>query len=192
MGIGLYLIYKLIKDADSESIFDGFILYGLGFVYLAIFIFNTLLDRKEYIITKLKSSYLSTFIGILFFVTFFITQLTLDARDSSELILQANNDGGFNGCGFEFRADGTYKFFNGSGLGVDYFRGKYTIKDSIITLDKNKIDNVIVTNRLVIREFKHYDNPDGPLQKVIYQIGSNNEIMYKDLDFVVNVDKRAK
>jgi hypothetical protein len=50
--------------------------------------------------------------------------------------LRANYDGDINGFSLEFRKDGTYKFCNYSILGGKYFRGKYLMKDSIITLEK--------------------------------------------------------
>ena len=59
-------------------------------------------------------------------------------------MLRANYDGDINGFSLEFRKDGTYKFCNYSVLGGKYFRGKYLLKDSIITLDRNNIDDVII------------------------------------------------
>lgn len=180
--VGLYIIYVIIRDSDTVSIFDGLFIAGLGFVFICVYLYNIFVDRKEFRVTNSKTSFLSTIIGTLLLVSFFITQIVLDSRDNSKLIIQANNDGGFNGCGFEFREDGSYKFFNGSGLGVDYFRGTYTIKDSIITLDKSEIDNLIKSNRLVIRDITTYNS----ISKVIYQIDSDNKIIDKDLDFIVN------
>lgn len=155
---------------------------GFGFVFIGLFIYNVFLDRKEFRVTKFKTSFAPTIVGSILLISFFIAQLLLHSRDNSKLIIQANNDGGFNDCGFEFREDGTYKFFNGSGLGVDYYRGNYTIKDSIITLDKSGIDNVIKSNRLIIRDLATYNS----ISKVIYQIDKDNKIIDNDLDFIIN------
>jgi hypothetical protein len=179
--IGGFILYKIIKDADNTSIVDGILLGGLILIYVWIFFANIHYDRKKYRLTFSKISFLPSIIGTILFLSFIITQLLLDSRDSSKILLQANKDGGFNGCGFEFREDGSYKFFNGSGLGEDCFRGRYAIKDSIIMLDKSEIDNVIETNRLLIRDS----------ERIIYQIDSNNRIILKATNFNINEDNRS-
>ena len=98
------------------------------------------------------------------------------------------NAGVINGYSFEFRKDGSYLFENGSVLGRSQFRGKYKIKDSLIFLDKNEIDNVVKTNQLAIRYIS--DNINGK-NKVIVQIDKkHNRIEDKYFDFVINIDKR--
>ena len=187
--LGLYNIYKLVKDADTVDIFGGIFSLGLNFVFVCVFIYNIFIDGKVFRATKSKASFLPTIIGTLIVVVYGVTQVTLDNRDNAKLILQANNDGGFNGCGFEFRADGTYKFFNGSGLGVDYSRGNYTIKDSIIILDKSNIDNVIKSKTLIIRPFH---GNDSTRNQIIYQINDKHEVVDKNFGFIVNEDNRKK
>lgn len=61
-----------------------------------------------------------TGVGILFIISFGIANFFLWFRDSSDVILQANYDGDINGCSFEFRKDGTYKFHNYSILGGSF------------------------------------------------------------------------
>ena len=79
-------------------------------------------------------------------------------------------------------------FENGSVLGRSQFRGKYKIKDSLIFLDKNEIDNVVKTNQLAIRYIS--ENINGK-NKVIVQIDKkHNRIEDKYFDFVINIDKR--
>src|SRR6185295_7110522 len=96
----------------------------------------------------------------------------------------------FNGVSIDFREDGTYKMTSWS-LGADYYRGTYTMKDSIITLDKSKIENAIVSNRLVVRpEIEIYEKDSFPgkdtvYQKSIYQIDENGKVISGATDFVV-------
>ena len=103
-------------------------------------------------------------------------------RDNSPIVIQAGYDGGYNGAWFEFRKDGTYKFGNHAGVGAYYFRGKYELKDSIIILDKNRIDKVINTNKLAIRN----ENHENSTSKIIYQIDDNHKIIDKEFKFHVN------
>lgn len=179
--------YKFIKDSDNVFILDLYVEFAISFIFLISLIATILRDKKEYKLTKSNSSFLPTIVGLLFVLSFFVTNYLLTARDKSPILIQANYDGGFNGCGFEFREDGTYKFFNGSGLGVDYFRGNFTIKDSIITLDKSDIDNVIKSKFLAIRP---YQNSDTTRTKIIFQINDKHEIEDKDFGFIVNEDNR--
>ncbi len=184
--LGFSIIYKLINGADNVFFFDGVILYGLEFIFICILCYSLFIDREDYQQTKSNLSFLPTTIGFLILVSFCITQLLIESRNNSKLIIQANYDGGFNGCGFEFREDGSYKFFNGSGF--DYFRGRYELKDSIIILDKTDIDNVIKSGRLLIRELIS----ENTSTKIIYQINNNNQIIPNLLDFNVNEDYRNK
>ena len=120
--------------------------------------------------------------GFLILFSFVITHVFLLMRDNSPVIIHAGYDGDFNGAWFEFRKDGTYKFGNHASLGADYFRGKYELKDSIITLDKNKIDNVIKTNKLAIRNEIYGDSTST----VIYQIDENHKVIDKNFKFFVH------
>lgn len=185
-AVGLYIIYDQISSADTESIFDGFSILGLSLLFIFVFLYNFYIDRKEHQISKQFGSYVPTIAGLLFLVAFGLTQYIINKRDDSKILLQANNDGGFNGCGFEFRENGTYKFFNGSGLGVKYSRGEYSLRDSIIILDKTQIDNVIKSNRLVIRKIvtESFDS------KILYQTDSNNSAIDGQINFIVNIDNR--
>jgi hypothetical protein len=83
---------------------------------------------------------------------------------------------------------------NGSGLGQSYFYGKYTLKDSIITIDKSSIDNCIKTNKLVIRTESYYPKDSNDLVKskanYITQIDGNGTEIDKEFRFRVTVDNR--
>ena len=86
---------------------------------------------------------------------------------------------------------------NGSGLGQSYFYGKYSIKDSIITLDKSNIDKVIRTNKLVIRTVTNIfqqdtiEGEDTTYTVWIFQIDKNGKIIDKDFRFRVTDNNRS-
>ena len=105
-------------------------------------------------------------------------------------MLRANYDGDINGFSLEFRKDGTYKFCNYSVLGGKYFRGKYLLKDSIITLDRNNIDDVIKSNQLAIRKIS--ENYKGREYKIV-QINKNHQRIENEyFDVVITIDKKNK
>lgn len=117
-------------------------------------------------------------------ISFAVVSLILNIRDNSRVIIYAVYDGDFNGAWFEFREDGTYKYVDHAGIGADITRGNYQIKDSIITLDKNKIGNMIVSNTLIIRE----ENYGNSKYKVLYQINKNNIIINRNFKFLIDND----
>jgi hypothetical protein len=177
---GVIIVWRMIAYADSESIFEAFTLFVFILVFTGTFLFNLVRDSKNFKLSKKSVAYSSTCIGVFCVLVMIVTQLSLMSRDSSPVILHVSNDGGFNGCGFEFREDGTYRFFNGSALGVDYFRGTYVLTDTIITLDKTEIDGCTKSNQLAIRG------------DVLYQIDDRHDIIERTLDFIIREDGRQK
>lgn len=185
-----------IKNADTEFIFDGLFYFAIGLIGFIIFIWTIWKDAKAYNAKRTVSSFLATSTGLFFIGLILWGNYFLNQRDKSPVVIQAGYDGGYNGCWFEFRADGTYKFANSGGLGVDYFRGTYRISDSIITIDKNNIDNVIESNRLVIRpviqtyQQDAIDADDTSIVYALYQVDGSGKIVDPDFVFMINEDNR--
>ncbi|AZI55551.1 hypothetical protein EIB75_09955 [Epilithonimonas vandammei] len=181
--IGFYYNFWVIQNADKEMVFQEFVYGGLILIFLILLGISLRKDILKYKEAKNWKSFFPTIIGMTILLSFLASSLMLKIRDNSPVIIQAGYDGGFNGAWFDFRKDGTYKFANSGGIGADFFRGKYTLSDTIITLDKTEIDNVIKTNKLAIREIKNFDSTKI---KVIYQIGENHNIIDKNFCFIVN------
>ena len=185
---GLYYLYFTYVNANEFFIFDGFVYFVLILVFFIFFGFTLKNNLIRYHKDKSMKNFIPTFIGGFIIFGVLVVNFYLWYRDSSEVILQANYDRDINGYSFEFRKDGSYLFENGSVLGRSQFRGKYKIKDSLIFLDKNEIDNVVKTNQLAIRYIS--ENINGK-NKVIVQIDKkHNRIEDKYFDFVINIDKR--
>ena len=185
---GLYLHYWMVAKLDEEFIFKGEFWSVMLVVYLGLLMWNNIRDIREYKKTKSKMSFLPSGTGLFLIVMLILTNYLLNRRDSSSVIIQAGTSGGFNGAWFDFREDGTYKFANSGGLGASYFRGTYTIADSIITLDKGEIDGVTKSNLFAIREIRSH----GKASKILYQINEKHQIVDKDFFFTVNQDDRKK
>ena len=180
--IGFYYSLWTFRNADTEMIFDGIIYGFLILIFLIVLGFAINKDLKKNKSEKNWKNFFPTIIGISFLISFIVININLSLRDNSPIIIQAGYDGGFNGAWFEFRKDGTYKFGNYAGIAADYFRGKYQLKDSIITLDKNEIDKVIKTNKLAIRNEVYGDS----VSKIIIQIDENHKIIDNEIKFSVN------
>jgi hypothetical protein len=102
----------------------------------------------------------------------------------SPCLIQATYDR----CGFVFRLDSTYEWVNGSGLGVFTEEGTYRIQDSIITLDKSNVDNVVRTNRLLITTGLPWAT--SITDKFVLQVNAENRVIDSHFVFKVYVDSR--
>jgi hypothetical protein len=184
LSVGVYLNYRLIAQADHYSIFDAEINVALGAIALGIFAWVLLTDNKEYRKIKSWAAFIPTVTGLFTAVTLVVTHLLLLQRDKSPSKLYCvSRIVDFNGVFIDFREDGTYKLTSWC-LGADIYRGVYTRKDSIITLDKNNIDNVIESNKLLIRQDGETDSL-GNRERSIYQIDKNGQVIKTGNDFRV-------
>jgi hypothetical protein len=184
LSVGVYLNFYIVDKADHDSIFDDIINLALGAIALAIFVWVLISDNKEYGNIKSRAAFAPTVTALFTAVTLLVTHLLLLQRDKSPSKLYCvSKITDFNGVSIDFREDGTYKLTSWC-LGADVYRGLYTIKDSIITLDKNNIDNFIESNRLLIRQDGETDSL-GNREKSIYQIDKNGQIIKTGNDFRV-------
>lgn len=183
--IGLSVNYLFIKDADSNILFGGAFLAGLLIVFLVALMWANIRDTKEYKDTKSKLSFIPTVLGLILILSFICTEFFLKSRDNSPIIISAGDTYGY---WFEFREDGTYKFSNIGRLRANYFRGTYTINDSIITLDKSNIDNVVKGKKLIILTTPHAYTT----KKMLYQINDKKEIVNKEFVLTLEIDNRKK
>jgi hypothetical protein len=191
--IGLFTCYQFIKRVDHEFAFDFIPLTFLSAIAIIVFIWTIFRDRKEYSKSKSIVDFIPTIIGTAIVLGLFLAFYILDQRDKSPSKLYCvTKIIDFNGASIDFREDGTYKLTSWC-LGADYYRGKYIMQDSIITIDKSEIEKIIESSRFVIRpEIEVYEKDSIPgkdtvYQKSIYQI--NPEVIQNAIDFIVR-DKK--
>ena len=106
--------------------------------------------------------------------------------NTSPCFLQATYDSGPSSS-FAFRADGTFEWTSGSGLGVSQTEGKYELNDHIITLDKIGFDKVIKTKRLLLTTIHPNSHQVG---KYIVQVDDQNKVIDSMFIFTVYIDNR--
>lgn len=194
--IGTWFAYKLYQTAQDDFFLDGIILLVIAFIGILVFIWIILKDRKEFKTTQKLTSYLPTAVGLLFVLANIALFYFQDSKTNSPTLISGFYDGGFNGFSVDFKTDGNYVMANGSGLGQSYFYGTYTLKDSIITIDKSNIDNCIESNTLVIRT-EQYFIPLDTISKIgqanyITQIDRKGNEIDKEFRFRVTKDNRNK
>ena len=137
---GYLFIRSFMISYEEESVFDGLILFFLGISFQTFFIISIYKGIKYFKLKKNKFELMPIFFGFIIIFIFFGFWYKCEKMDISPIILRANYDGDVNGFSLEFREDGTYKFFNYSFFGGKYYRGKYKLRDSILILDKNKLN----------------------------------------------------
>lgn len=189
--VGLYISYKTISSLDHEFLFDKEQNIFYGVVATITFLTIAFFDRKQFIRTKKWNSFIATFLGLTIVAGHFLILNSFKQRDNSpSQIYCVTKMNDFNGVSIDFRKDGTYKLTSWS-LGADVYRGKFTIKDSIITIDKSKIESCIVSNRFVIRQDGEIDST-GKQEKSIYQIDEQGQVINRSTDFRVIDDWKNK
>lgn len=188
---GIAVVYRLVYKIDEDFFLDGILNVFTIIAATTVMIGVIVRDVNDYKLSRSSKQLLPTFTSVLFLLVIAVSLYALNRRDNTPTIVFASYSGDFNGASLDLRANGTYKFTNYA-LGADYFRGKYTIKDSVIILDKSDIDNVIRSNRLVIRSAPFV--PGTGL--MIYQINKQGQVLEDELSFQVrritgdNVEKK--
>lgn len=189
--VGLYISWQTLSSLDTEDLFDKE--QNIFYVLVASIIFLVALyfDTKQFKNTKKWTSFLATICGLtITFLHFFLLEKFREKDNVQSQIYCVTKITDFNGVSIDFRKDGTYKLTSWS-LGADIYRGKFTIKDSIITIDKSKIESCIVSNRFVIRQDGEIDSL-GKREKSIYQINEQGRRIDNSIDFRVIDDWKKK
>ena len=176
---GTWFAYKLYQTFKDDFFLDGIILLVIATIGLLILAWTIRKDRKEFKTSQKLTNYLPTSIGILLIIANIALFYHQDNKVNTPTLIRGFYDGGFNGFSVDFKKNGNYIMANGSGLGQSYFYGTYSLNDSIITIDKLKIDNVIVTNKLVIRTENYY--PKDSL-----------ELLKSNANYITQIDNRGK
>lgn len=188
--VGLCISYYEISALDHIGFFVEIENIILGIASLFVFITVAYFDKLQFRRTKKWYSFIATLCGLFILSGYFFVIQYLKKKDSSpSQIYCVSKMMDFNGISIDFRKDGTYKLTSWS-IGADIYRGNFTLKDSIITIDKSKIENAIVSNRFVIRQDGDIDSK-GEKKKSIYQIDLQGRIISGSEEFRV-IDNSLK
>ncbi|NSL86405.1 hypothetical protein ECE50_006170 [Chitinophaga sp. Mgbs1] len=180
---GMVLSFRLIHNADHTFIFDKEINTLLLAAAAIITILTAVNDIEKFLQQRQWQQLLPTVTAILFTGLTSATLALLQLRDSSPTLLFAGTDGQENsGASLELREDGTYKL-SSYALGTDHYRGRYTLQDSLILLDKDNIGAITESHILVIRKEFRQD-------AVLYQLDSGGCMLEEAVSFVIRLDRR--
>lgn len=173
---GLVCFYRVLRQADHTMILDEALNYGLAALGLVVLLRAVLSDRRDYRRRKNRQAFVPTGLCLLIGGLLLITYFLLRQRDRSpvrlSLVTQTND---FNGLAIDFREDGTYKLTIWS-IGADYYRGTYSLSDSIITLNNAGLERTLPGNRLLIRAEGEPDS-SGNRERFVYPIDASGRMI---------------
>jgi hypothetical protein len=118
------------------------------------------IDYEGYKRQKSKTAFISTALTVISSIALYGTLDRLKEQDRTTVVFHAFKPG-FGGTSFsiDFRGNGTYKCRSGNFLGsYNYTRGRYTVSDSIVTLDKSNLYNLVISKRLLLKTIPKADS----------------------------------
>ena len=151
-------IYKFYLDYDDEYLMDSLIHNSLIIIACIVSAFAIYADYSEFKQKKKIASFFSSLTAFLCIAGFLLVVYFLNRQDQTPTIFYATrNNSGFGRITIDFRQNNTYKLGIHHFMSTKYKRGNYTIKDSIIYIDKSDDDHIIF-NKLILKPNPNYDS----------------------------------
>lgn len=165
---GSYLFYKVWCLQYQDSLFDALIFLGLAVFGFVFFIYTFPKDKSAYKVTKNRKSYLTTFILIGLIVPSLLLGFKMHYDYTKPSLILANIKVDLGSLKMDLKKDGTFVFSNAFLIGATYTYGTYTILGDTVTLNQGQVDNVIHSNKMLLKE-KEAEYKDG-IHKELYLI----------------------
>jgi hypothetical protein len=149
LGTWFFCFRKVYLEFTHTHFLD-FALPLLIFLAGVISLVSFLIDYGRYKTHKKVSFFLPTLVTVLCISGLFGFDQYLKHQDKTPTVLYASKVySGLSTISIDFRENGTYRCEKGGLFGDTYYtRGRYTIKDSIIQLDKSNLYDLVKTDRL--------------------------------------------
>jgi hypothetical protein len=185
--VGLAGLCLAIWTIDHGYLFDSFIYLVLE-IGAGLFLIWTLYnDWKTSERNYIDRPWLPSLTGFLFSIAILATIFILSGRDNTRSLLSFTTGQDLNSVSIDFRTDGTYKLGSYSKRASTILRGKYTMNDSLITLDKNRIGKIILSSHLLIRPF----DSDTTMVRSLFQVSETGQILDSAPVFYLLFDHRS-
>jgi hypothetical protein len=159
LAVWTFCIYKIYIDFDHSYWFDDLIHKTLIVFASIVSLVCFYIDFRRYKKHKMLSAFISPTATCLSIIALFVTTDRLKAQDRiPTLFYAANSYSGLNSISIDFKKNGTYKCGKSIFFGDNYYtRGRYTIKDSVIYLDKSNLYNLFVSDKLLLKTIPQKD-----------------------------------
>lgn len=148
-------------------------------------------DVKNYRVSKRVLSLSPTVLAWFFIIPNTVMHFDIKNDLNKTSLLRVFCNGDYNGAGIDFKTDGTY-IFNNSSIGISSNKfGTYLISGDRIILDKKRLNNVVLTNTLEIRNKEVEDAEGNRVEKYLYQVSDDGQAISNATEFQVIVDNRG-
>lgn len=184
--VGVLFAFTLFGSYYGDNILEIFLYVIFGGIGFYIF-YNGIFDEiKKYKKTQELKSFSLTFIGVFFILLNIGIYFYYETKLNSPTLIKAEKSGVY----ADFKKNGKYIIKSGAWASKEYFYGNYSITDSIITLDREYFDDVLVTNKLVIRNIVNAfgDDQSGKSKKYLIELDQD----YKEIKNSLRYDGNSK
>jgi hypothetical protein len=148
--IGLIFLFRLSGLFNSISLKNLVIIVVIGIAGLALLIWTTKNDFKDYKKTKRILCFIPSIVGLTMILIAFGLNLHQNLKYKVPTIIRIYSNGILARYSVDLKNNNEYIVTNADIDKMTHLFGRYSIKDSIITLDKPNLDNVLKTKTLVI------------------------------------------
>lgn len=150
-----FCIRKLYLDFNQRRFLD-FDLPGLIVLSSFISLLSFWIDYVRYKKSKRLVFFIPTAFTVISIAVVIGTNHYLKQQDRTPTVLFASSSYRGLNLSIKFRENGTYKCTKDSFFGTDYYaRGKYSIKDSVVYLDKTNLFDLVITDKLKMVTIPH-------------------------------------
>jgi hypothetical protein len=185
---GILFAYVLFQSYHFDNIFQIFFYIIFGGIGLFILFNGIFPEIEKYKKTKEFKSFSLTFIGIALIILNLGIFSYYEMKLNAQTLLKAKNHGVY----ADFKKNGEYIILSGSWANKQHFYGVYNLKDSTINMDRNYFDDILVTDKLVIRKIKDAfgENDNGKIRKYLIEINQNGREIDNNCKFEIIEDNR--
>ena len=174
--LGGVFAFTLYKSYFYDNIFQIFIYLLFGIPFIIVLIKSIFEETKSYKANNKLTSFSNSLIGIFILLINVGIYSYYEEKVNKPSLIKALIFGGYT----DFKQNGEYVIVSGSWASRIHFYGTYKIKDSIITVDREEFDDVLTTNRFVIRNSdslitENYKNNEITIDKYLIQIDKNGK-----------------
>jgi hypothetical protein len=166
----LICIYKINFDFDREYLFDSLIHNALIIIASLASAFAINSDYSQYKRHKKLTAFFSSMTAFLCIIGLLLTTYFLKRQDQTQTLYYAvRNTGGLGQITLDLRVNNTYKLGRHHFMSAEYKRGHFSIKDSILYLDKTYASEQIISDRLLFKTNPNF-NPtkNGNVLKILF------------------------
>lgn len=185
---GIAFTFTLYSSYHYDNILSIilFIIFGAFIIY---HFYNNLFDENGSYktINELKKSAPFVF-GTLIIISNLAIYSFYEFKINAETLLKAENHGVY----ADFKKNGEYIIKSGSWGSKKRFYGKYILKDNLIIVDRKYFDEVLTTDKFLIRKIENaFDqNDNGKIKTYLVKLNKNEKELDNDYLFEIVEDNR--